>query len=119
MAKPFHVSVPHSLAQEAARRRIQLLVAETQTRLAGPDGTPEEWEGNRCRFRLKMGLFAIEGTIEVGDTSVEVHGTLPWGGGRYATRVERVVGERLEALLKSGPGEPPAGPTPDPPLRSI
>lgn len=119
MAKPFHVSVPHSLTQEAAQRRIQLLVVETHVLLVDPDGTPEGWEGNRCRFRLKMGLFAIKGTIEVDDTCVEVHGTLPWGGGRYATRVERVVGERLEVLLKSRPGEPPAGPTLDPPFRAI
>ncbi|MEX2586502.1 MAG: polyhydroxyalkanoic acid system family protein [Actinomycetota bacterium] len=119
MAKAFYVSAPHSLPVPVARRRIELLLSETQAMLADPkvDEDPS-WEDNERRFRLKLGMFPLSGTVKVDSSTVEVRGKLPWGLRRYSARVERVVAERLKALLANG-GPPPSEPTVGPPFRIV
>lgn len=120
MAKDFCVSAPHSLPQSTAQRRVQLLLSETQAMLGDPRADTGEgrWEDNECRFRLKLGVLPLSGTIKVTPSNVEVRGRLPWGVRRYSSRVEGVIAQRLEALLANG-GPPPSGPTTDPPFRIV
>lgn len=115
MAKDFHVSAPHSLPQSDAQRRIQLLLSETQAMLADPSPDADgQWDGNECRFRLKLGIFPLTGSIKVQPSAVDVRGRLPWGVRRYSERVEKVIAERLQALLADS-SPPPSDPPPKPP----
>lgn len=119
MAKDFYVSAPHSLDQSVAQRRIQLLLSETQTMLVDPSAGPQDqWEGNQCRFRIKVGMFPLSGNIRVNPSTVEVRGRLPWGVRRYSDRVEDVLAQRLKALLANG-GSPASGSGIDPPFRIV
>lgn len=126
MAKDFRVSVPHSLSQADARRRIDLLVAQTRSVLAdGSRGDKVTWQDHECHFRLKVGIFPLSGVVTVGGSTVDVRGRLPWGAGRYAGRVQEVVAERLRALLTDGGAAARArmhqadDEPPPPPLRRI
>ncbi|MGQ0678450.1 MAG: polyhydroxyalkanoic acid system family protein [Actinomycetota bacterium] len=113
MAREFQVIVPHQLAAEEATRRIKMLLAELReifgTQISEVD---ERWNGHLCDFRMKMFLFKIAGSINVGARSVEVKGKMPPGTGRYEPEVRSMIEQRARTLLavRPDPGPPPLEP---------
>ena len=108
MAKDFVVTVPHSLSQEEALRRVKRLLGELkqiyETQISD---VREEWSDGSCSFRLKMFVFKIQGSIKVGSQLVEVRGRMPIGTGKYEEKVKSLIESRAKALLAPKPPKPP------------
>ena len=107
MAKEFVVSVPHSLPQEEALARVKNLLQDLKKIYATQvSDVREEWKGSACIFSLKMFVFRIQGSIDVGSQAVEVRGKMPMGTGKYEDRVKELIANRAKGLLAFKPKPP-------------
>lgn len=117
MAKEFSLSVPHSLPQEQALARIKSLMVEARSNYGSElSEVVEQWDGYRCRFKMKMGVFPFSGIIDVGAAAVQIQAKMPIGTGRYEQRAKALIEQRVAILLNPKPDLPPsdtiAGPPP-------
>lgn len=114
MAKQFEVVVAHQLSTTEALARVHKLLADLRNIYSTQIGeVREEWQGNVCRFSLKMFVFRISGTITVGSNAVEVRGKMPLGTAKYENNVRTMIQQRATALLAVKP--PPMAPPLQPP----
>lgn len=100
MAKDFRVVVPHELEQEEAIDRIKGLVAQLKKEYGDQVSQVEEtWSGNRCEFSLKIRRFNLSGFIEVGDSSAEIRGTLPFAARLFEGPAKELIAKQARELL--------------------
>lgn len=76
MAAPLTVSIPHSLGQAEALRRLKSgLEGLPQAGLLAVD--QQAWIDNRMTFTVRALGQAVPGSLEVGDNAVRLEVTLP------------------------------------------
>jgi hypothetical protein len=107
MSREFLVTVPHSLSEEEALRRVQGLLQDLRKIYATQiSDVREEWNGGSCKFSLKMFVFRIQGSIDVTSRAVEVRGKMPIGTAKYEDRVKTLIANRAKGLLAFKPKPP-------------
>lgn len=84
--------------------RIKGLLHDTRSMYGNQiSDVSEQWNGSDCRFRLKIWMFPLSGTISVGPAQAEVRGRLPLGTGRYEARARSLIEQRVRELLSAVP----------------
>ncbi|HEX2052952.1 MAG TPA: polyhydroxyalkanoic acid system family protein [Actinomycetota bacterium] len=100
MGKQFVVSVPHSLGREEALSRIKSLLSDLKAQHGNQvSDVSENWHDGRCDFSLKVKMFKLSGSIEVGDSTAEIRGSMPPGTGRFEGKAKAMIEERAKKLL--------------------
>jgi hypothetical protein len=102
MAKPLIVSIPHSLGQEEAMRRLKPGFARATTDLPILKFDEQTWSENRMSFKARALAQAISGTVDVGESDVRLEVQLPWLLQRFAELVQMRFKERTTVLLEKG-----------------
>jgi putative polyhydroxyalkanoic acid system protein len=96
----FSISVPHTLGQAAARRRVDQFLDDVRRR--EPSHVTDvtgHWTANRLEFAfVTMGL-PIRGTLTVEESSVHVSGPLPLMAALFRGRIEQTIRDDLQKLL--------------------
>lgn len=78
MASLMKLSVPHTLSQEEAVRRVKGLLPGLKQRFAKEiKDLKEQWTGDRCEFSFKARGFSISGTLTIKASEVVLEGKLP------------------------------------------
>jgi hypothetical protein len=101
MTEPLVVVIPHRLGKQAALARIKDGLARAKTEFNRLLTLEEErWEGDRLILRVAALGPRAHGFIDVYEGAVRLEVTLPWLLARFAHAVQRVVGQRGQALLE-------------------
>jgi hypothetical protein len=107
MSREFLVTVPHSLSEEEALSRVKNLFQDLRKIYATQiTDVREEWNGSTCKFSLKMFVFRIQGSVNVGSQAVEIRGKMPLGTAKYEDRVKMLIANRAKGLLAFKPKRP-------------
>jgi membrane protein YqaA with SNARE-associated domain len=97
----FEMSVPHHLTQEEALRRIQNLLADTKKEHSDKiSNLQENWNGNTGEFSLTIMGFSISGELIVTASTVDIAATLPFAASLFKGKIQELIAERAEKLLK-------------------
>jgi hypothetical protein len=101
MSEPLVVIIPHRLGKDEAIGRIKAGFGRAKTEFAHLIRIDNDvWEGDRLTFAAAALGQHAHGTIDVYDSGVRLEVTLPWLLARFAHAVQRVVGQRGQALLE-------------------
>ena len=99
--KTMNVSIPHRLARDEARTRIQNTLAGLTTQHAAKLAQVEErWTGDHMDFRLAVMGQAITGRVDVRDSTVDLAIDLPWILAMFAEKVRGEVQREGTKLLE-------------------
>jgi hypothetical protein len=99
MSAPLVVSIPHSLGQEEAMRRLKTGLARAASSLPVLTVDEERWEDNRMIFRVRALGQAASGHVDVADDHVQVEVVLPWLLQRFAEAAQIAIRNRGKLLL--------------------
>jgi len=100
MAAPLIVSIPHSLGQDEARRRLQSGLTRAASRVPVLNVDEERWEGNRMSFRVRALGQAATGIVDVAEDRVRLEVTLPWLLQRFAEAAQKAIQQGGRVLLE-------------------
>lgn len=94
------LSVPHTLSQEEATRRLQeRLNVARQTFQDRVQNLEEHWEGHRLTFRFNTFGFSIQGDVASEPAEVQVNAELPLAAMMFKGMIEQQVREELSRVL--------------------
>jgi hypothetical protein len=99
MSAPLVVSIPHSLGQEEAMRRLKTGLTRAASSLPVLTVDEERWEDNRMIFRVRALGQAASGHVDVADDHVRVEVVLPWLLQRFAEAAQVAIRNRGKLLL--------------------
>ena len=99
MSAPLVVSIPHSLGQEEAMRRLKAGLTRAASSLPVLTVDEERWEDNRMIFRVRALGQAASGHVDVADDHVRVEVVLPWLLQRFAEAAQIAIRNRGKLLL--------------------
>ena len=99
MSAPLVVSIPHSLGQEEATRRLKAGLTRAASSLPVLTVDEERWEDNRMIFRVRALGQAASGHVDVADDHVRVEVVLPWLLQRFAEAAQIAIRNRGKLLL--------------------
>jgi Putative polyhydroxyalkanoic acid system protein (PHA_gran_rgn) len=101
MTEPLVVVIPHRLGKDETIGRIKGGFGRAKAEYAQLIRIDNEtWEGDRLSFAAAALGQHVHGTIDVYEGAVRLEVTLPWLLARFAHAVQRVVGQRGQALLE-------------------
>lgn len=90
------IAVPHHTSRAAARSQIELRLGQLLGQFSQhADDLHHEWDGDTLRFKGKARGLSVEGTVEVTDTEVIIHGKLPLMARPFEGKIKQAV--ELEA----------------------
>src|SRR5215213_9259507 len=96
----FSVTVPHSVGKQAARDRVANFLDNVRQDFSGQvSEVGGDWSGDELKFRLVASGLAISGSLLVGDTAVEVMGSLPLAAMFFKGQIESRIRDDLKRLL--------------------
>lgn len=94
------VSVPHTLSQEEATRRLQGHFQEAFQKFQDHvQDYEEQWEGNRLQFRFTTFGFGIQGNVNSDPSEVRVNADLPLAAMMFKGMIEQQIREELSRAL--------------------
>jgi hypothetical protein len=94
------MSIPHRLPKEEALKRIKTLLSETKKDHGDKiSGLTEEWNGDTGRFSFSAKGFDISGTLTVTDSTVNVHGKLPFAVSLFKGTITKMINDKASELL--------------------
>lgn len=100
MAK-INIVVDHKLTKDEALKRIKKLLKEVKEEHGDKiSDLKESWKGNKGTFSFSAMKYDISGTLEVTDKNVELDGDVPWSLGLFKGKIEKMIRDRAEGLLK-------------------
>ncbi|TWT31466.1 polyhydroxyalkanoic acid system family protein [Blastopirellula retiformator] len=98
----FHVEKPHSLGQDAAIERVQMVLEKMRGRFEGQvKDMQQTWDEHVMSFSFRTMGVDIAGTMEVLEELVVVKGSLPFAAMLFKGRIEKSIGEELEKIVRS------------------
>lgn len=97
MQQPIHVDLPHSLGRDEAQRRIAANIHKLQGYIPGGAQVTSNWEGSRLDMTVGAMGQQVDAQIDVEDSYVRCHLTLP---GMLA-----MLAKPIEAMLRSKGGD--------------
>lgn len=96
------VAVPHRTDKETALRKVQdrlkQLLAVYGHYLSDID---QRWEGDRLVFSGKAKGFKANGTVEVTDSEVIIHGKLPLLAKPFEPRIKSTIEREAESMFRA------------------
>ena len=101
MSQPITVDLPHRLGKDEALARIKGGLARARTEFASLLTLEDErWDGDTLSFAVRSLGQHASGTITVFESHVRLVVTLPWLLAKFASAVQRTVGQRGQLLLE-------------------
>jgi hypothetical protein len=95
-----HLTIPHSLGIEEARKRIARLAAETQQQSGGlVKDLKESWAGDTGHFDFRVMTMAISGQVDVKPAAIEIDITFPIAALPFKSTLEEEIQDRAGELL--------------------
>jgi len=95
-----NVSVPFSISQDEAIRRIRNIVGELQKDFADKiSNVREEWRNDRADFSFDVMGFTISGKVQVETDRVVLDGNIPFAALPFKSRIEELIREKTSQLL--------------------
>jgi len=96
----FNMTLPHTLTQEEALRRIRGEIERLKTQYADKIGSLREgWNNHTYSFEVMAMGFKIPGAMIVRPFQVEIQADLPWLAMGIKGRIEATIRERMGSLL--------------------
>ena len=92
----------HKLSKDEAYTRLQGLLLDLQRQYAGQISDAwSEWnkDHTQMRFRASIRGFETTGNVYLMDKQVILEGSLPFMARLFSGKIEKMIRERLEALL--------------------
>ena len=94
------MSIPHSLGQAEATRRIQGIAETLKQQYAGQySDLQENWNGSSGEISMKAMGFNVGAKFNVTETAVDVEGVIPMMAIPFKGQIEQMISERAAALL--------------------
>jgi hypothetical protein len=97
----FSVGVPHALGREQAMERLQRLIERVREehgdRLSDMQGG---WVGNVLNFSFRAMGMGVQGTMDVGESGVNVQGQLPLAAAFFRGKIEQTIRDQLSSVLR-------------------
>jgi hypothetical protein len=95
-----HLSVPHALGQEEAKRRVTNLLAESRAKFgAHASDVTETWNGHMNNFSFRALGFSVSGTLEAQPSQLVIDIQFPLAALPFKGRVESEILSRARELL--------------------
>jgi hypothetical protein len=96
----FSVSVPHTLGQQAAQEKLEVLMVRVAEMYRDQVKNIEQrWEENTLHFGFRTLGMNIKGQTEVKESQVDVTGDLPFAAMMFKGKIENDIRTQLERLL--------------------
>jgi hypothetical protein len=94
------LSMPHSLGQEEALKRLKAAIEKAKARNQGKvTNLKEDWNDNRLDYSFTTFSFNIKGEVTVEPDQVKLNGSLPFAAMMFKGKIEQTVREELGKLL--------------------
>lgn len=94
------ISIPHNLAGEEARQRIQQLFVKLKEEQKDKIGNiKEDWNGNTGNFSFTAQGFELSGIVTVHPSSVDIDAHLPFALSFFKGKISQVISDKATALL--------------------
>ncbi len=94
------LTVPHTLSQEEATRRLQeRLNVARQTFHDRVQNLEEHWEGHRLTFRFNTFGFSIQGELASEPAEIRLNADLPLAAMMFKGIIEQQVRDELSRIL--------------------
>ena len=100
MAKPFIVSIPHSLGKAEALRRLKSGMARALTGVPFVKIDEPTWIADQMSFKVRALGQTASGTIDVTEDTVRLAVSLPLLLHRFAARVQGAITQGTRRLLE-------------------
>jgi hypothetical protein len=100
MARPLIVTIPHTLGQEEAMRRLKPGFARATANLPILKFDEQTWADHHMSFKARAMGQAMSGTVDVGESDVRLEVQLPWLLQRFAELVQSTFKERTTLMLE-------------------
>jgi len=93
-------SVPHSLSQTEALKRIKALITETKREhRALVTDLKEKWDGSTGTFSFSAKGYAAHGTLQVSSSEVSLEGEIPWALSFLKGTIQKTLTDKARELL--------------------
>ena len=97
-----HIAVPHHTTRAKARTEIELRLGQLLGQFSHhADDLHHEWIGDTLRFKGKARGLSVEGTVEVTDTEVIIHGKLPLLAKPFEGKIKQTVELEAERMFRT------------------
>jgi hypothetical protein len=94
------LSMPHSLGQDEALRRLKAAIEKAKSRNEGKvNNLKEDWNGNRLDYSFSTFGFNIKGDVAVEPNEVKLNGSLPFAAMMFKGKIEQTVRDELGKIL--------------------
>jgi hypothetical protein len=94
------MSVPHTLSQEEATRRLREQIQSARSSFSEHvQNFEEHWEGNTLAFSFTTFGFKVKGTLNSEPSAVQVNADLPMAALMFKGMIEQQVREQLGRVL--------------------
>ena len=94
------LSMPHSLGQDEALRRLKAAIEKAKARNEGKvSNLKEDWNGNRLDYSFSTFGFNIKGDVAVEPSEVKLNGSLPFAAMMFKGKIEQTVRDELGRIL--------------------
>jgi hypothetical protein len=95
-----NLSVPHTLGQDEAKKRISKLIADTRDQLGSSvTNLHESWSGYIDTFSFRAMGFSVDGQLEVQPSDVLIQVNLPLAALLFKSRIESEILRHARELL--------------------
>ena len=95
-----NMSIPFSIPQEEALKRIKNLLTETKKEHGDKiDNLKERWNGNVGTFSFTAKGYDISGTLTVQRSTIELDGKIPFAVSLFKGAITRAINEKATELL--------------------
>jgi hypothetical protein len=95
-----HLSVPHVLGQEEAKKRVVNLIAQTRAQFGDKvTDVAEAWTGGVNRFSFRVLGFSVTGQLEAQPTELLIDIDLPFAALLFKSRIESELLAHARELL--------------------
>ena len=96
-----NITIPHSLPQEEAIKRIKKLLGEMKKQYVDKiSNLHEEWKGNSAKFSFSAMGSMVSGTLTVDSSQVKLEGKLPIIAMFFKGEIEKIICQQATELLK-------------------
>jgi hypothetical protein len=94
------LSMPHSLGQDEALRRLRAALEKAKARNEGKvTNLKEDWKDNRLDYSFATFGFNIKGDVTVEPSEVKLNGSLPFAAMMFKGKIEQTVRDELGRIL--------------------
>ena len=94
------MTIPFSISQEEALKRIKNLLTETKKEQGDKiQNLKEQWNGNVGTFSFTAMGYDISGTMTVGDSAIELNGKIPFAVSLFKGAITKAINEKAGELL--------------------